>query len=125
MSNIGPATIMLVAGTLFCGSACAMGPSASQSPQCRVSGGEKLPAGSGGAAALCAAVERALAASGSNAAVKAEVRVLSASMLAATLTAGGRTLPEQRFASMDRDLDGRSFERFAEVLADQAARARR
>lgn len=96
---------------------------ASQPARCRVVGGEKLPAASGGAVALCAAIERAL--SGANAAVTAEVRVLSSSMLAATLTADGRTLPEQRFARMDRDLDGRAFERFAEALADQASKARR
>ena len=102
-----------------------MGSPVNQSPHCRVVGGERLPSGSGGPAALCAAIERALAARGAGANLTAEIQVLSSSMLAGTLRTDGRTLPEQRFASMDRDLDGRSFERFAAALADQFAKARR
>jgi len=102
-----------------------MGCSAESSPSCRILRGERLPAASGGPAALCAAIERALAERGGGAGVTAEVEVLSSSMLAAKLSADGRTLPEQRFASMDRDLDGRSFDRFAAALADQLAKARR
>ncbi len=32
-------------------------------------------------------------------------------------------MPEQNFASMDRDLTTSSFERFAQALADQVAKA--
>jgi len=96
-----------------------------RSPHCRVVDGSKLPAESGGAVALCAAIERAVSAKAPGVAFTAEVRVLSSSSLAATLTMEGSKLPEQRFASMDRDLTASSFERFAEALADQLAKVRR
>jgi hypothetical protein len=115
----------LVAGAPFCGNACAMSAPASQSQHCRVVDGAKLPPASGGTAALCAAIERAVSARTPGVEFRAEVRILSSARLAATLSVDGRTLPEQSFASMDRDLDLRSFERFAEALADQVAKARR
>ena len=92
-----------------------------QSPHCRVVDGAKLPAESGGADALCAAIERAISSRAPGVAFSAEIRVLSSSRLAATLTRDGRTLPEQNFASMDRDLTASSFDRFAETLANQVA----
>ena len=52
-----------------------------------------------------------------------EVRALSASRLSASLTVNGRALPEQNFARMDRELDRPAFERFAEALAEQVAKA--
>lgn len=111
--------ILLVAAALFGGNACAV--SAPNSPNCRVVGGERLPAGSGGSAALCAAIEQAISARAPGKAFSVEVRVLPHSMLAATLSVDGRILPEQKFASMDRELDGHSFERFAISLAEQVA----
>lgn len=99
-----------------------MSPPNSQSPHCRVVDGGKLPAESGGAVALCAAIERAVSAKAPGVAFTAEVRVLSSSRLAATLTREGSRLPEQMFASMDRELSGSSFERFAETVADQVAK---
>jgi hypothetical protein len=92
------------------------------SPRCRVIDGAKLPQASGGAPALCAAIEKAVAMRGPNIAFTAEVRVLSSSRLAATLTRDGRRLPEQGFASMDRELSANSFERFAAALADEVAK---
>jgi len=94
------------------------------SPHCRVDDGDKLPAGSGGTNALCSAIERAMSESVPGLAYSAEVRVISPSMLSAVLTAGGRALPEQKFARTDGELDGSAFERFASALADQAAKAR-
>lgn len=96
-----------------------------QSPHCEVVDAEKLPAASGGAAALCAAIERAVAARTPGAKVSVRVRVLSRSRLAATVAANGQVLPEQNFASMDRDIDRRSFERFAGAIADQVAQGGR
>jgi hypothetical protein len=119
------ALIALVASGFFCGNACAMSPPTDQAPRCRVVGGDKLPAASGGAAALCAAIEQAVAARAPGVTVSVEVRALSASRLAAALVVNGRALPEQNFASMDRDLDAGSFERFAAALADQVAKAQR
>ena len=98
---------------------------AAQSEYCRVVNGGKLPAASGGATVLCAAIERAVANRAPGAAYNVRVRVLSASRLTASVAAKGRVLPEQSFASMDRNLDGRAFERFADAIAAQVAQSAR
>ena len=91
---------------------------------CRVVGGDKLPASSGGSEALCAAITKAAAAQAEGGRFSVEVRVLGSSRLAATLTtADGRKLPEQRFAVSDRSLTKSSFERFARALAVEVAKA--
>ena len=122
MWRIIPGPVLLVMAVSLSGGACAMASPSSQSTACRIVDGEKLPDGSGGTAALCAAIERAAAARAPGVAYTVEVKVLSTSRLAATLTSGGRKLPEQHFATMDRDLNGDSFERFAAALADQLAK---
>jgi hypothetical protein len=94
-----------------------------QSTPCRIVDGDKLPEDSGGATALCAAIDRAAAAKAPGVAYTVEVKVLSSSRLAATLTSEGRALPEQNYSTMDRELNGGSFERFAAALADQLAKA--
>lgn len=98
----------------------------SPSPQlidCRVVGGDKLPAETGGAEALCNAIARAAAADAPNRRFNVEVRVLGSSSLAATLTtADGTILPEQRFAISDRNLTKGSLERFAKALVGAVAR---
>lgn len=108
------------------GSACAMNAPASDGElSCRVTGEASLPAESGGAAALCAAIEEAVAVRLPHAGASIEVRVLSPFALAATVTmADGRTLPEQKFASNDRALTEGSFRRFAEALATALAAGR-
>lgn len=116
------AAIMLMASVSSLGSARTMNSALGQSPNCRVVDGGKLPAQSGGAGALCAAIERAVSAKAPEAHFTAEVRVISASRLAAKLTRDGHPLAEQKFASMDRELNGRSFERFADALAEQLAK---
>jgi hypothetical protein len=123
MGRVIPAGLLLVAAVFLSGNACAM--NSPSGPHCRVTNGDKLPAGSGGPDALCAAIERAVSIRLPGVDFSAEVTVLSSSMLAATLTANGRQLPEQKFASMDRDLDRGSFERFAQALADQFAKTHR
>lgn len=97
---------------------------AAKPQHCQVENGGKLPAASGGAAALCAAIERAVAARAPGAEFSVRVRVLSPSRLTASVTANGRVLPEQSFASMDRDVDSGSFERFADAIAGQVAHSR-
>ena len=114
-------SIALAAAASVCSAACAMSPANNQASPCRVVGGEKLPAASGGPGALCAAIERAVSQRAPGVEFTAEVTVLSASRLAATLTSGGRKLPEQKFASMDRDLTVASFDRFAAALAEKVA----
>src|SRR6476620_21510 len=72
--------------------------------QCRVLAQEKLGAGSGGAATICAEIERALGAAVPGALYRIDVRVISPARLSATGTVNGRNLPEQNLASSDRDL---------------------
>ncbi len=123
MWRISPAPVLLVMAASLSGGACAMASTSGQSTPCRIVDGDKLPDGSGGAAALCSAIERAAAARAPGVGYTVEVKVLSPSRLSATLTSGGQKLPEQNFATMDRELNGGSFERFAAALADQLAKA--
>ena len=122
MWRIIPGPVLLVMAVSLSGGACAMTSPSSQSTACRIVDGDKLPDESGGAAALCTAIERAAAARAPGVAYTVEVKVLSSSRLAATLTSNGRKLPEQKFATMDRELNGGSFERFAAALADHLAK---
>ena len=87
-------------------------------PRCRVIGGEKLPASSGGAQALCAAIEQAASAHAPGVTYSAEVRVISSSVLVAELTlSDGRKLPEQKYQVSDRKITRTSLQRFAEAIA--------
>lgn len=101
---------------------CAMTDGPPNNAPCEVEGAERLPAGSGGAPALCAAIDRAMRDLAPGAGQRVEVRVLSASRLSATLTmADGTRLPEIGQAKFDRPLDPASFERLAMALARAAA----
>ena len=117
------AGISLAGAILFSGDSAAMSLPARPAHHCQVVNPERLPAASGGADALCTAIEKKLASHASNAEVTVKVTVQSPSMLAAELTVRGRALPEQRFARMDRELDEGAFERFAEALAIQVRNA--
>lgn len=91
---------------------------------CRIVGADKLPAESGGAEALCAALEQALSSASPGAGYSVEVRVLSPHSLAATVrTADGRALPEQKMAVSDRTLTKGSIERFARAVGAALAKA--
>ena len=115
------ATLMVASST---GSACAMNSPSPPQVECRVIGGDKLPAETGGPDALCAAIARAAAIEAPTSRFSVEVRVLGSASLAATLrTADGTTLPEQRFAISDRNLTKGSLDRFAKALAGAVARA--
>lgn len=94
-----------------------------QSPRCQVTDAGKLPDKSGGANALCAAIESAVSARAPGVAFTVDVRVISASRLAANVTRAGKPLPKQQFAIMDRELGEDSFGRFAAAIADQIAKA--
>ena len=91
---------------------------------CRVLAGEKLGPGSGGAAAICAEVERALNAAVPGARYAVDVRVISPARLAATGSVNGRSFPEQNLASSDRDLTPGAIRRFARTLGEAAKAAR-
>ena len=101
-----------------------MSSSAAGQPRCRVIGGEMLPPASGGADAICAAIEQVASARSPGVGYSVEVRVLSPSLLVATLTTvDGRKLPEQRYGAMDREFTRTSFQRFAESVAAALAGA--
>jgi hypothetical protein len=91
---------------------------------CRVAGAEKLPPEAGGAGAICAAVERAVAAQALDVRYSVEVRVLSRTALAAYLETAGRKLPELRFSVSDRELNPQAIGHFADSVADALAGAR-
>lgn len=99
----------------------------SSSPElvdCRIIGGDKLPADSGGSDALCKAIKDAAADQAPGKRFAVEVHVLGRSALAATVTtADGTRLPEQKMAISDRGLTRGSLERFADALAGEMARA--
>ena len=93
--------------------------------ECRISGGDKLPADSGSADALCNAIRNAAAQQAPGSRFTVDVKVLGRSALAATITtAKGTRLPEQKMAISDRGLTAGSLERFANALAGEMARAK-
>lgn len=116
-----------IAAAIGCvsGSACAMNSSETQSaPSCRVIDGNRLPAASGGADALCREIAAATASAAPGVRYTVEIRVLPKARLSATVTtADGRTLPELGIASMDKPLTASSFRRFAESIASELAKA--
>jgi hypothetical protein len=119
LSTIALATALTAASS----GACAMSTPQLEAARCHVVGGDRLPRETGGADALCRAIKEAVAARAPKLQYIAAVRVLSASSLAATIKfADGRTLPEQRMATMDRALTKASIERFAQALAAEMAK---
>jgi hypothetical protein len=84
--------------------------------------GEKY-LGSAGGRALCAAIERAIAAKAPAARYQAEIKALSPTRLAAIMVVNGRTLPEHKFAVMDDELSPEAMQRFAHSLAADVAKA--
>ncbi|MEO5772713.1 MAG: hypothetical protein ABIQ32_01165 [Sphingomicrobium sp.] len=105
--------------------ACAMSVPHDSALRCRVTAGAKLLAPAGGPAALCAAVERALAPKLAAAATNIELRVGSRSMFTAAVSqAGGKPLPEFHFTEADRAMSAKTFETFAAALARYIAETR-
>jgi hypothetical protein len=90
---------------------------------CRVVAGEKLLARAGGGEAVCGEVKRAIAVAAPKARYKVEIKVLPRSRLSAALVVNGRTLPEEKFAVMDSELDRNAIHRFAEGVASAVAEA--
>lgn len=101
------------------GSACAVNRPGDNAARCTVQGGELLPPSSGGGEALCAEIEAAIAQSATPATVS--VRVVAPHLLAATVTVGGRDLPEIKMSRSDAALDRLAFRRFAKAIVAAAA----
>ncbi len=91
-------------------------------PHCTVVASEKLPS-EANYEGICAVIEHAIAARAPNVTYTAQVRIISASRLAATLVVNGKTLPEQKFAVMDRALNPSAVQHFANGLAEVIAKA--
>lgn len=106
------------------GNACAMTNGESRSGACRVVGGEKLPAESGGSNALCKAIVDAVEEQAPGMRYQVEVTVHPRSRLTASITTGdGHKLPEQSFVRMDKPLSSGAFKRFAAAIAGELAKA--
>lgn len=103
--------------------ACAPAMTAPQNRPCRVLNGDKLPPESGGADAICSAIEHAIAAKAPKVRYTAEVRILSKSGLTVSVIANGKKLPDQNMSVMDRNLNPWAIQRFAEGLAEEVAKA--
>jgi hypothetical protein len=84
---------------------------------CQIIGSDKLPASSAGFNTICEEVERAIAAKAPDVRYSAEIKIISASRLAAALIVNGQNLPVQNFAVMDGNLSIASIKRFATALA--------
>lgn len=105
------------------GSACAM-TGEPKPASCKVIGGEKLPAESGGADALCSAIAAAAAEQAPGVGYNIEVRVLPRSRLSAmVMGSDGRKLAETGLASMDKPLTTGSFKRFAAAIAKELSKS--
>lgn len=83
---------------------------------CTVSGGEKLPAESGGADALCGEIRRIVETA--HAGVQVAVRVKRFGLEADVRLRDGRVLPAIGFAMSDARLNRASFTTFARSIAD-------
>src|SRR4051794_37592807 len=89
---------------------------------CQIVAGEKYLAANG-SRAICAEIERAIAAQAPGARYRAEIRAFSSTRLGAVLTVNGRILPEHKFAVMDAELTVEALQRFAHSLALDVAKA--
>lgn len=120
------AAIALIVASSFAlggGSACAMSKDQSAVPECIVTGGEKLPAATGGAAGICAAVNEALNTLPAGQSVRVQIQVKSHSWLVARIERDGALLPEQNMAVADSKLTKGSVERFARAIAQAVSTA--
>lgn len=87
---------------------------------CHVTGAEKLPAESGGEAALCAAIKKALVEQKVAGSLSIEVTVRSPRLLAATVTRDGKRLPEMTMDVFDTAITKTIIDRFARSVAQFA-----
>lgn len=109
--------LMAVIGSIAAcgGSACAMTSANEPGARCVVHGAEQLPADVGGAPAICSAIEQAI--EGHDARVL--VTIVNPHAVVATVTAGGRVLPEQRVDISDHKLNKQSIAMLARAVSLQ------
>lgn len=115
---------LLVGAAVWSAGAAALGMAVREPERrCEVVNASKLPEASGGPQAICREVERAIAAAAPTARYSASINVMSSSRLSAVLIVNGRTLPDQNFAVMDRELSPSTIRRFAEALGIEVEKA--
>ena len=102
------------------GSAWAMDGQVDQGVACTVSGEKDLPRGSGGAAALCSEIRRAVGSA--HAGVQVAVRVKRFGLEADVKLGNGRKLPTIGYALSDARLKRENFTAFARSIADAVAK---
>ena len=110
------AAIALTLASLAGGTACAMTAGAARA-ECRVTGGEKLPAETS-SDVISTVIGDAIAAADPKSTVKVEVLVTSDSSLTARIEVGGKRLPDEEVAVMDRKLSKGSVEMLARRIAE-------
>lgn len=120
------ARALAVALALAASGASGMTAPAGAADRCVVVNDKRLPAGSGGSAALCAAIDRAVIASGLSRSYTVRVVVGPRSLLTAEVTlSDGRILPPVTMAAMDRPIGPSTLERFGGAVANYIAEASR
>lgn len=126
LSHACRSTVVALALAMAGSSALGMTPPAAHPGQCQVSNGGKLPAASGGSAALCDAIQQAAEARGKHGTFTVRVSVGPRSSLTAFVTlSDGRSLPPLHMAIMDRAIGKTALERFGAAVVDHVAGATR
>jgi hypothetical protein len=116
--------IVFGAAALIGASACAMSPRPTTGIDCTLVGADKLPVSAGSAETLCNRIRSIVAANAPASGVSLTVQVHTRYFMSAAATlADGRTLPEQKVAVSDAELNERAVEMLANGLANQIADA--
>ena len=116
-------SVSIVGLAVLSSSVSARGAAETMTGRCRVTGGENLPANTGGASRLCSEIAR-VAGSGWKSAFAVDVKVGGNSTLTATATlADGHVLPRLKVAATDRVITIRTFKRLADAIADHVAKS--
>ena len=112
------------AGALIGATACAMTPPSSSGIDCTLVGSDKLPASAGPADTICNRIRSIVAANAPASGVSLTVQVHTSYFISAAATlADGRTLPEQKVAISDAELNQGAVEMLAQGLARQIREA--
>jgi len=112
------------AGALIGATACAMTPPSSTGIDCTLVGADKLPAAAGPADTLCNRIRSIVVANSPASGVSLTIQVHTSYFISGAATlADGRTLPEQKVAISDAELNAKAVEMLANGLARQIREA--
>lgn len=120
----GRGALIAIVLAAFAPSACAMNKPAKNASWCEVVSGEQFLNKTGGAAALCKAIERAVSAQRLTEVFTVTVRVGEGSSFSADVTlADGRRLPVMSMVEFDRAMTEDTINRFGLSVAEHVADA--